>query len=65
MTGGNKEPQAIKKEPSSDRGSRARGGRGRGSRGVYDPFLSAGDRISRIEAQDPADAYIEALNQGY
>ena len=65
MTGGNKEPQAIKKEPSSDRGSRGRGGRGRGSRGVYDPFLSAGDRISRIEAQDPADAYIEALNQGY
>ena len=66
-TGGNSTP-AIKREQNQGQGrpaQRARGGnRGRGDTGVYNPFLTSGERIHRIEAQDATDAYMEALNQG-
>lgn len=65
---GNKPTPAIKQEREQGRGNqtqRATGtGRGRGNKGVYNPFLTSGDRIHRVEAQDATDAYMEALNQG-
>ena len=60
--------QKIKREQDYTRGNQPNRGkgsnRGRGSTGVYNPFLTTGERIHRVEAQDATDAYMEALNQG-
>jgi len=57
----------VKRENSQQQEKQNRGGnnsRGRGNTTVYNPFLTSGQRIQTVSAQDATDAYMEALNQG-
>ena len=58
----------IKQERGGLRGtSQPRGGqahRGKPGGGVYNPFLTAGQQIGRVEARDATEEYMSALAQG-